>query len=128
MTDQEGVQAANTTETRRRSVTELARIAATGRGWRFAWDGALLDELGDEIAASIEDAARAMVSLGWLRATSTTFVHWDAVMQATDSAAAAIRGELARNAKPDRIPPGGGRELAALLDLTEAELAALRSI
>lgn len=34
MTDQEGVQAANTTETRRRSVTELARIAATGRGWR----------------------------------------------------------------------------------------------
>lgn len=126
----EEVQSANTTANRRRSLTELARIVAAGRGWGFAWDGSLVDSEGVTIAESIEDASRAMVSLGWIRATTSNFVKWKVVPHVANSvsAADAIRAELAYNPRPDRLPSGGAGELIELLDLTEAELALLRQI
>lgn len=124
----EEVQSANTTENRRRSLTELARIIAAGRGWGFSWDGSLVDGEGVTIAETIEDASRAMVSLGWIRATSHNFVHWKAVPHVLNpvGAADAIRAELVYKPKPERLPSGGASELIELLDLTEAELALLR--
>lgn len=126
----EGVQSANTTELRRRSPTELARIVAADREWGFNWDGALVDDRKVIIAATIEDAARAMVSLGWIRASRHNFADWKAIPHVRNSvsAADAIRAELAYSQKPDRLPTGGAEELVQLLDLTEAELALLRRI
>lgn len=126
--EMEQVQSANTTESRRRSPTEVARIIAAGRDWGFTWDGTLVDDEGVAIAATIEDAARAMISLGWIRATVNNFADWRKIphVQNSVSAADAIRAELAYAGKPDRIPPGGVAELIKLLDLTEVELAILR--
>jgi len=124
----EDVQSANTTERRRRAPTEVARVVAADRNWGFTWDGTLVDDGGITIAATIEDAARAMVSLGWVRATISNFADWTAIphVQNSVSAADAIRAELAYAQKPDRIPPGGAEELIKLLDLTEVELEMLR--
>ena len=69
-----------------------------------------------------------MTSLGWLRATSSNFVHWKSVPHVANpvSTADAIRAELVCNPKPERVLEGGVQELVNLLDLTENELMLLR--
>lgn len=68
------MQAAGYTECRDKSRTELARIVAKGARWQFHGDDALLDEHGELIAWTIEDAAEAMHDLGWF--PGTTDVNW----------------------------------------------------
>ena len=60
------VQAPRYTEGRRRSATELARLVARHSEWAWAEEDALVDDLGDLLAYTIEDAAEAMQDLGWL--------------------------------------------------------------
>jgi len=59
------VQAPRFTEGRRRSPTELARILARDAGWGWDGDDQLVDEDGELVAYTIEDAAAAMHDLGW---------------------------------------------------------------
>lgn len=56
------VQAARFTESRGKNGTELARH----HGWRFNGEDALTENRGPVIAWTIEDAAFAMESLGWI--------------------------------------------------------------
>lgn len=60
------VQAPRYTEGRRRSATELARLVAQHSEWAWAEEDALVGDLGDLLAYTIEDAAEAMQDLGWL--------------------------------------------------------------
>lgn len=62
-----------------RSPTEVARIVAAERGWSFVEGGALIDREGVSVAPSIEDASRAMISLGWIHARSGVAVDWGIV-------------------------------------------------
>lgn len=103
-----------------RSPTEVARIVAAERGWRFVEGGSLIDRDGVPVAPSIEDASRAMVSLGWILAYSSVSVAWRSIdaHKAEDD----VRAVLGIGAKPDRLPEGGPGTLVNLLDLTDAEL------
>lgn len=69
------VQAPRYTEGRRRSSTELARLIAHHSQWHWSEDDELLDETGQRVAHTIEDAAEAMQELGWF-APGGTGVIW----------------------------------------------------
>ena len=103
-----------------RSPTEVARIVAAERGWSFVEGGALIDREGVSVAPSIEDASRAMISLGCIHARSGVAVDWGAIQP--NEAEGDVRAVLGIGAKPDRLPGGAPAELVGLLDLTDAEL------
>lgn len=72
------IQAPRYTERRRRSPTELARIVARDSGWQWGPDDTLLDDGGQLVAFTIEDAAVAMQELGWF-APEAAGLAWGAI-------------------------------------------------
>lgn len=87
------VQSARFTEVRQKSDTENARTVANHYGWRFNADDELTEDHGPRIAYTIEDAAAAMVELGWI---SRYRVNWPGHNDGRD-AAHEIRERLDEN-------------------------------
>lgn len=86
------VQAAEVTEARRKSNTELARVVAAHRGWSFDETDQLCDAGGAVIAWTLEDAAEAMVELGWI--VEVQHVVWTAIPRDGVDAAHVLRGMM----------------------------------
>ena len=85
------IQAANFTEARRRSDTELARLVASGQGWQFD-DDQVCDHKGQLVAFTIEDLAAYGREAGWF-APNNAGIMWGAVGVHSD-VAATVRGRL----------------------------------
>ncbi|WP_199509229.1 hypothetical protein [Nucisporomicrobium flavum] len=85
------VQCGYTTVRFKRDPAELARIVSKQCKWLTDGEG-VFDSAGVAIARSFEDAASAMIELGWI--VPPHHVSWGAVQDARPSAEDAVRARL----------------------------------
>lgn len=93
------VQSARNTEGRRRSKTELARMVAKHSDWFFDVDDRLTELPGSKVIAyTIEDAAAAMLELGWILANGKGVAYSD-MPSDTHQRAVDLRAALDRDGR-----------------------------